>query len=125
MQTSPDSIPGRLLARGAATPTEPAYYEKLDGVWTPTGWGAYAEQVRKVARALMALGFQPGETVCILGFNRPEWAIMDIGAMAAGGAPAGIYTTCSSSEVVYIVQHAESPGSCWKTRDNGTRSRTG
>jgi len=29
--------------------------------------------------------------------------------MAAGGAPAGIYTTCSPSEVQYIVHHCEAP----------------
>jgi long-chain acyl-CoA synthetase len=58
---------------------------------------------------LIALGFEPGQTVCILGFNRPEWAIVDIATMGAGGAPAGIYTTCSPVEVRYIVTHAEAP----------------
>ncbi|MGB5367036.1 MAG: long-chain fatty acid--CoA ligase, partial [Polyangiales bacterium] len=35
--------------------------------------------------------------------------VMDIAAMGAGGAPAGIYTTCSPVEVRYIVAHAEAP----------------
>src|SRR5690606_31964877 len=47
-------------------------------------------------------------TVSILGFNRPEWVIMDVAAMAVGGAAAGVYTTCSAPEVQYIVDHAES-----------------
>ena len=41
------------------------------------------------------------------GFNRPEWVIFDHAAMMAGGAPAGIYTTCSPEEVQYIVHHSE------------------
>lgn len=109
MSETPHSIPGRLFARAASTPTEPAFYEKTGGAWVPSTWSSYATEVRSVARALAALGFQPGQTVCILGFNRPEWAIMDVGTMAAGGAPAGIYTTCSASEVAYIVHHAEAP----------------
>jgi long-chain acyl-CoA synthetase len=45
--------------------------------------------------------------VSILGFNRPEWVIFDVACMAIGGAAAGIYTTCSPSEVRYIIDHAE------------------
>ncbi|KYF60189.1 hypothetical protein BE04_28365 [Sorangium cellulosum] len=64
--------------------------------------------MRRAARALIALGLSPGDTVCILGFNRPEWVVMNLATMTIGGAPAGIYTTCSASEVQYIVHHPES-----------------
>ena len=66
---------------------------------------------RRELALLLALltGFEPGQTACILGFNRPEWAILDLAAMGVGGAPAGIYTTCSPVEVRYIVAHAEAP----------------
>jgi long-chain acyl-CoA synthetase len=43
----------------------------------------------------------------VLGFNRPEWCIFDHGTMAAGGAPAGIYTTSSGDEIVWLVNHAD------------------
>jgi long-chain acyl-CoA synthetase len=104
-----DTIPNRLLQRAKRTPNDPAYYVRESGAWKPTNWGTYSDQVTQAGRALIALGFKPGQTVCILGFNRPEWAIMDLAAMGAGGAPAGIYTTCSPVEVRYIVAHAEAP----------------
>jgi long-chain acyl-CoA synthetase len=104
-----DTIPNRLLERARKTPNDPAYYVREGGSWKPTNWGTYSDQVTQAGRALIALGFEPGQTVCILGFNRPEWAVMDIAAMGAGGAPAGIYTTCSPVEVRYIVAHAEAP----------------
>ena len=104
-----DSIPHRLFKRAATTPDAPAFHVKQGGAWVPSTWRDYARDVRRVSKALLALNFEPGQTVCILGFNRPEWAIFDLGAMAIGGAPAGIYTTCSAVEVAYIVQHAESP----------------
>ena len=104
-----DTIPNRLLQRAKRTPNDPAYYVRDGGGWKPTNWGTYSDQVTQAGRALIALGFEPGQTVCILGFNRPEWAIMDVATMGAGGAPAGIYTTCSPVEVRYIVDHAEAP----------------
>ncbi len=104
-----DTIPNRLLQRAKSTPNDPAYYVRDNGAWKPTNWGTYSDQVTQAGRALIALGLKPGQTACILGFNRPEWAIMDLAAMGAGGAPAGIYTTCSPVEVRYIVAHAEAP----------------
>ncbi len=103
-----DSIPHRLAAVAAEHPERPAYYAKVDGSYRPTSYRTYNSEVRTAARALVALGFEPGHTVSILGFNRPEWAIFDLGAMAAGGAAAGIYTTCSPEEVQYIIAHSES-----------------
>jgi len=104
-----DTIPNRLLQRAQKTPNDPAYYAREGGSWKPTNWGTYSDQVTQAGRALIALGFEPGQTVCILGFNRPEWAIIDLATMGAGGAPAGIYTTSSPVEVRYIVAHAEAP----------------
>ena len=102
-----DTIPHRLLSQATTNPSAIAYQAKLDGRWQPTTWGTFAEQVRTAARALISLGFPRGGKVAILGFNRPEWVILDHAAMMAGGAPAGIYTTCSSEEVAYIVDHSE------------------
>ena len=102
-----DLIPHRLLVQATTRPTAVAYQAKVNGRWQATTWGAFVDQVRTAARALMALGFARGGTVAILGFNRPEWVILDHAAMLAGGAPAGIYTTSSPEEVQYIVHHSE------------------
>jgi long-chain acyl-CoA synthetase len=65
------------------------------------------QQVRQAGRALIALGVEPETNVAILGFNRPEWSIMILGAMTVNAAGAGIYTTNSPAEVQYIIDHAE------------------
>lgn len=105
----PDSIPARLLQAAKAFPDRPAYLAKRGGVWRSTSYKQYAAEVLLAARALVSLGFQAGQRICILGFNRPEWTILDVATMAAGGAPAGIYTTNSADEVQYIVHHSEAP----------------
>jgi long-chain acyl-CoA synthetase len=65
--------------------------------------------VRTAGKALMQLGVEVGQPITILGFNRPEWTIMDVAAMAIGAVPAGIYTTNSPAECKYIIEHSESP----------------
>jgi long-chain acyl-CoA synthetase len=104
-----DTIPKRFFDRAKTSPDANAYLHKQGGVWKAATWREYAAEVAQAARALIALGFEPGQRVCILGFNRPEWVVLDLAAMCAGGAPAGIYTTCSPDEVQYIVHHAEAP----------------
>lgn len=101
------TIPHRLLAQGAALGSAPAYHEKIGGRWVATDWQTYAASARQVARALIDLGLQPGGRICILSFNRPEWVLVDVGGMAVGGVPAGIYETCSAEEVAYILRHSE------------------
>ena len=104
---SPDTISHRLLAQAQRRPNEIAYYAKSSGEWRATTWRQYANDVRSAARALCALGVSRGSQVAILGFNRPEWVTFNHAAMMAGGAAAGIYTTCSADEVAYIVDHSE------------------
>jgi long-chain acyl-CoA synthetase len=89
-------------------PTEPAYYTRTSSGWVPRNWKEYADETRQAARALLALKQEKGYTVSILGFNKPEWTIMDLAIMCIGGVAAGIYTTCSPNEVQYIIDHAES-----------------
>ena len=70
-------------------------------------WDEAAQLVRRMARALIAVGVKPGECVNIVGPNRPEWLIADLGAIAAGAVPAGIYPTLTAEQARYIAQHSE------------------
>ena len=102
-----DTIPSRLLAQAQNRPNAAAYHVRSNGRWEPTSWKTYVGQVREAGKALLALGFVPGSKATIIGFNRPEWTIADLATMCVGGAPAGIYTTCSPEEVAYITGHTE------------------
>lgn len=104
-----ETIPSRFFRQARIRPNSPAYYVRRNDQWVGTTWRDYAKQVRQASCALHALGVEAEQSVCILGFNRPEWVIMDLANMVIGGAPAGIYTTCSPNEVQYIIEHAEAP----------------
>ena len=81
-----NTIPGRLLDLARARGTTPAYHVREGGRWIATDWATYAAQVRAAAKALIASGIHAGDRVCILGFNRPQWTILDLAAMLAKGA---------------------------------------
>lgn len=95
------------MANGRNLGDAPAWWSRHGEDWRCTSWAQVAADVRTAARALISLGLEPGDRVCILGFNRPAWVTGDVAAMAAGGVPAGIYETCSAEEVVWIARHAE------------------
>ena len=80
---------------------------KHRGDWKTISWKDYHKQVMTNARAFMQLGVKPGDGVAILGYNRPEWVISDLAAIAAGARPAGIYTTSSPEQCRYVIDHGE------------------
>jgi long-chain acyl-CoA synthetase len=86
----------------------PALWTRRGRTYVPTSWKEYAERVKRLALGLRALGFGPRSTLGILSFNREEWLVGDLAAMALGGVSVGLYTTSSQEQVQYILGHCES-----------------
>jgi len=104
---SAPSLPALFFARADALGERVALREKRLGVWHRIAWSEYARRVREVAGALMEFGLSPGENVCVLGENRPEWLYAHLGIMAAGGVTCGIYPTSAPEQIRYLLDHAE------------------
>jgi len=100
-------LPRRFLETAARCGTAPACYVRDAEGWTPTPWNVFRDEVRRAARALVALGVKPGDAVAVMGYNRPEWVVMDIAAMMVGANVAGIYFTASAQDAAYIIAHSE------------------
>jgi long-subunit acyl-CoA synthetase (AMP-forming) len=103
----PDTVLEILDATVRAHPERPAMARKRGPEWEKTTWRAYRDAVRQAARALVATGVAPGQGVVILAFNRPEWYVANLAAMAVGARPAGIYTNSTPEQCRYITEHAE------------------
>jgi long-subunit acyl-CoA synthetase (AMP-forming) len=88
-------------------PARPALAAKRGGAWKTWTWAEHHDHVFRAARALVHLGVGPGHGAVIMGFNRPEWFWADLGAIHAGGVPAGIYSTMTPEQVQYIAHHCE------------------
>lgn len=102
-----DSIVERLYAHAHLTPGRAALWYKDQRTWKNYTWEAYAKAITRFAGALISLGFEAGGCTAIIGNNSPEWLIADIGTMAAGGCPAGIYQTSTQEQAFYVADHCE------------------
>ncbi|XP_026677759.1 very long-chain-fatty-acid--CoA ligase bubblegum [Diaphorina citri] len=58
---------------------------------------------RGLAKAFLKLGLERYHSVCIIGFNAPEWFYSDLGAIYAGGFAAGMYTTNSPEACLHCL----------------------
>jgi long-chain acyl-CoA synthetase len=78
-----------------------------DGTTRSYSWNQVRDRVREVALGLHALGVAPGSFGVIMGRNRPEYVIADLGAVHAGATPVGLYNTLAPEQVSYIANHCD------------------
>ncbi|KAK2580669.1 hypothetical protein KPH14_007772 [Odynerus spinipes] len=106
----PVSIPGVLSKTAKKYPNQIAMISRpgLDGTRTTYTYKEYEDQVRIVAKAFLKLGLERYHSVCILGFNSPQWFISNMASIYAGGFAAGIYTTNSPEACQYCAESSQS-----------------
>ena len=94
---------GRTASRRGSAP---CLWAKREGTYRPWSWQRVANEVRALARALRARGVAPGDRVLLVAENRPEWAIADLAIMAAGGVTVPAYTTNTTENNAYLLNHS-------------------
>jgi long-chain acyl-CoA synthetase len=106
-QAQLDTFPRLLAANAERLRERPAVREKDLGIWQTWTWGEVAVEVRTLACGLAALGFRRGDTLAIIGDNRPRlyWAMA--AAQALGGVPVPLYQDAVANEMVYVFDDAE------------------
>ena len=93
----------RAVRQGA---DEPFLWAKREGVYRPWSWREVEQQVHALRRALVAQGLARGDRVLLVAENRPEWAIADLAIMAAGGITVPAYTTNTTADHRYLLEHS-------------------
>lgn len=80
------SVPGLLMRSANKFADQPAMVSRpgVDGKRRTFTYREYEMQVRTVAKAFIKLGLERYHSVCILGFNSPQWFISDLAAIYAG-----------------------------------------
>ncbi len=77
------------------------------GLWHDITWQEYHDNAKKVGCALMSMGFEKGDAVCIIGDNSIEWVMADMGIQCVGGVSVGVYATNAWQQVEYVVNHCD------------------
>ena len=97
------SLPEMAFQKLADYGDKPFLWSKSGGAYTSQSFTEVARQIADCAQALADLGLQPGDRVCIVAENRPEWLIADIAIMSAGGITVPAYVTNTVEDHVHIL----------------------
>jgi long-chain acyl-CoA synthetase len=102
-----DTFPKLLLRNARARPSRPAIRLKEHGLWRGWTWAEVLDEVRAFAAGLAALGVARGDTVAVIGHNRPRlyWAMA--AAQSIGAVPVPVYQDAIAEEIAYVLAHAE------------------
>ena len=87
----PMSLPTFFRKQCESGGSHPALAVKRNDEWVKWNYNEYLEDVVTTAKAFIALGLERHESVCIFGFNSPEWVFSSIGTIFAGGKVSKIY----------------------------------
>jgi long-chain acyl-CoA synthetase len=74
---------------------------------TTITWTQWRDRAAAVSGGLSKLGVGRGDTVAIMLINRPEFHIVDVGAMQLGATAFSIYATSSPEQIEYVVSDAQ------------------
>lgn len=103
---TPSTIPQLIRANSRKWGRRVAMCMKKFGIWQTYTWQDYYNSVKETSLGLISLGLKPGEVVCIIGDNEPEWFWGEFAVQAAGGIATGIFVDSIPSEVKYVAEHA-------------------
>jgi long-chain acyl-CoA synthetase len=99
---------GKLLRHHAQVRGgRPAFRHKDLGIWRTWSWAEVYAETRALAQALATAGIGHGDTVAIVGGNRPRlyWTIT--AAQMLGAVPLPVYADAVADEMAFVLGHAE------------------
>ena len=102
-----DTLPKLLQRNAEESPDAAGIREKTRGVWQTYSWADYRNDVRDFALGLASLGFKRGDKLSVVGDNRPQLYVAQLATQALGGVSVPVYQDSIASELVYVLNHAE------------------
>ena len=102
----PDTIPKLIKRNYERWPRSTAMAMKNFGIWQRYSWQDCYDSVKYFSLGLISLGLEPGDVVCIIGDNEPEWFWGEFATQAAGGIVTGIFVDSIPSEVKYVAEQS-------------------
>jgi long-chain acyl-CoA synthetase len=102
-----DTSPKLLLRNKDVRGGRPAIRHKDLGIWQSWTWAEVLDEVRAFSVGMQTLGVKRGDTVAIIGQNRPRLYWTMAAAQAFGAVPVPIYADSVADEMAYVIEHCE------------------
>ena len=102
------NITSIITERAAKEPNRVLLSRPLGDAWQPVTAVELDQEIRSVAKGLIAHGVARGDRVAIMAKTRYEWTILDFAIIYCGGITVPIYETSSAEQVKWILSDSGS-----------------
>ena len=86
---------------------KPAFGYKANNQWHTISFSQYKTQSLQLAASLSAAGVGPGTKVASITFNRPEWNILDMAILLAGGVHVSLYPNFNHGDYQHSLDYTD------------------
>jgi long-chain acyl-CoA synthetase len=99
-----DNLAGMVTRRAAEQPQAVALRRKgAGGAWENVTTSQFRDEVRALAKGLIAAGIGTGDRVALMSHTRYEWTLIDYAVWTAGAVVVPIYETSSAEQAEWIL----------------------
>src|ERR687883_1823886 len=92
-----------VVRNGTSDPDKVAFARRTADGWTDVTAREFLDEVRAVAKGLVAAGVESGDRVALLSRTRYEWTLFDYAIWFAGAVTVPIYETSSAEQIEWIL----------------------
>lgn len=92
-----------VVTNAAEAPDAVVFSRRVGEEWTDVTAAGFHDEVRAVAKGLVAAGVEVGDRVALLSKTRYEWTLLDYATWFAGAVGVPIYETSSAEQIGWIL----------------------
>ena len=96
-----------LFLKAASYNKPDCLLSKIGGHFQPISTAELVDRVRRLSKALVDLGVEPGDRVALMSENGPHWPTVDFATLCAGAVLVPIYPTLLPDQAAYIAANCE------------------
>ena len=104
------SLVDDIVDNAQTAPHRVALSVNRGGAWVGVTSQQFLDQVKAVAKGIVASGVEPGQRVGIMSRTRYDWTVADYAIWYAGGTVVPIYETSSAEQVEWILGDSNAVG---------------
>ncbi|RPH57742.1 long-chain fatty acid--CoA ligase [bacterium] len=93
-----------LFLKAASYNKPDCLLSKIGGTYQPMSTAELVDRVRRLSKALLDLGVQPGDRVALMSENGPHWPTVDFASLVIGAVLVPIYPTLLPEQSSYITR---------------------
>lgn len=104
------SLADAIVENAAQAPHRVALSVHRGGAWVGVTSQQFLDEVKAVAKGIIASGVEPGQRIAIMSRTRYDWTVADYAIWYAGGTVVPVYETSSAEQVQWILGDSNAVG---------------